>query len=202
MYIRILKSFKILDVKNKRDPNFRRSQFPSRSPHLFLGFSPITESTKSRPHRNKSQRTRGRVRASGSCGERAARRYTETRTGSPCAMAPPSLLGSTDLWLPVAAARGGGWATAAALLLILASHLVVLLVRRRLRLRLRGGGRIAQPEAAVAPAPASASTGSASGLVTRTAFAAVGFPIEKCVSTGRGWMISDCAVSSLWLVTE
>lgn len=76
-------------------------------------------------------------------------------------MAPPPLLGSTDLWRPVAAARGGGWATAAALLL-LASHLAVLLVRRRFRLR--GGGRIAQPEAAVAPAPASTPSGSASGI--------------------------------------
>ncbi|XP_066331525.1 uncharacterized protein [Miscanthus floridulus] len=75
-------------------------------------------------------------------------------------MAPPPLLGSTDLWRPVAAARGGGWATAAALLLLLASHLAVLLVRRRLR----GGGRIAQPEAAVAPAPASTPPGSASGI--------------------------------------
>ena len=92
-------------------------------------------------------------------------------------MAPPPLLDSTDLWRPVAAARGGGWATAAALLLLLASHLAVLLVRRRLR----GGGRIAQPEAAVAPAPASTPPGSASGLVPRTAFAAVGFLIEKCV---------------------
>lgn len=76
-------------------------------------------------------------------------------------MAPPPLLGSTDLWRPVAAARGGGWATAAALLL-LASHLAVLLVRRRFRLR--GGGRITQPEAAVAPAPASTPSGSASGI--------------------------------------
>lgn len=98
-------------------------------------------------------------------------------------MAPSQLLGSTDLWRPVAAARGGGWATAAVLLLLLASHLAVLLVR--LRRRLRGGGRIAHPEAAVAPAPASTPPGSASasGLVSppRIAFAAVGFPIEKCV---------------------
>ncbi|XP_008643790.1 membrane related protein-like isoform X1 [Zea mays] len=84
-------------------------------------------------------------------------------------MAPSQLLGSTDLWRPVAAARGGGWATAAVLLLLLASHLAVLLVR--LRRRLRGGGRNAHPEAAVAPAPASTPPGSASasgieGLVT------------------------------------
>ncbi|CAD6251034.1 unnamed protein product [Miscanthus lutarioriparius] len=94
-------------------------------------------------------------------------------------MAPPPLLDSTDLWRPVAAARGGGWATAAALLLLLASHLAVLLVRRRLR----GGGRIAQPEAALAPAPASTPPGSASGLVPRTAFAAAGPPKYLSITT-------------------
>ncbi|CAO2038401.1 unnamed protein product [Urochloa humidicola] len=74
-------------------------------------------------------------------------------------MAPP---GGADLWRPIAAARGGGWATVAALLLVVVSHLAVLLVRRRLR----GGRRIAQPEAptAAAPAPISASPGNASGL--------------------------------------
>ena len=90
-------------------------------------------------------------------------------------MAPPPLLGSTDLWRPVAAARGGGWATAAALLLLLASHLAVLLVRRRLR----GGGRIAQPEAAVAPAPASTPPGSASGLVPPYCLRGRGFSDRK-----------------------
>lgn len=94
-------------------------------------------------------------------------------------MAPQPLLGGTDIWRPVAAARGGGWATAAALLLLLASQLAVLLVRRRLR----RGGLIAQPEATVAPSPASAPPGSTSGLVPpySSAFAAVGFLIEKCV---------------------
>ncbi|KAG2650844.1 uncharacterized protein LOC120655694 isoform X1 [Panicum virgatum] len=80
---------------------------------------------------------------------------------------PPPLLGGADLWRPATAARWGWWATAAALLVVILSHLTVLLIRRRLRLRRRSGvDRIAPTEAAPAPAPASASASGLEGLVT------------------------------------